>query len=322
MSTTGLYIGDTAIGKINVGTFSENGYDTSTATAGASDILTGKTAFGASGKVNGTMPNNGAVGETLNTSSTTYIVPKGYHNGSGSVSISLEEKTVTPSTTIQTVTPTAGKVLSKVIVNAVKQGGITPSGTINITTNGTYDVTAYASASVNVQSDGSSGIDTSDATITSGGQLLSGVTAYGADGKITGTITSRGAETITPSETAQTIPAGVYLSGTQTISAISKTHVGSGVTKQAAKTITPSTSTQTAVTSGVYTTGAITVNPIPSQYIITTDATAVANNIVSGKTAYVNGSKVTGTLVVQRYYTGSSAPSSSLGNDGDIYLRS
>lgn len=39
------------------------------------------------------------------------------------------------------------------------------------------------------------------------------------------------------------------------------------LTTQAAKTITPSTSTQTAVASGRYTTGAVTVAPIPSSYV-------------------------------------------------------
>lgn len=51
--------------------------------------------------------------------------------------------------------------------------------------------------------------------------------------------------------------------------------------------------------------------------------TITANNLVSGITAHdASGAPITGTLVVQRYYTGSTAPPASLGDDGDIYFQS
>lgn len=50
--------------------------------------------------------------------------------------------------------------------------------------------------------------------------------------------------------------------------------------------------------------------------------TVTANTLLSGSTAHDNtGTQVTGTVSFVTYYTGSSAPSSSLGNDGDIYLQ-
>lgn len=60
------------------------------------------------------------------------------------------------------------------------------------------------------------GTDTSDATGTAA-DLLAPKTMYGADGKKTGTIPSKGAQTYTPGTTDQTIAAGQYLSGAQTI---------------------------------------------------------------------------------------------------------
>lgn len=53
----------------------------------------------------------------------------------------------------------------------------------------------------------------------------------------------------------------------------------------------------------------------------TNDADSAEGDIILGRTAYVKGQKITGTMVVQHYYTGSSAPDSGIGQDGDIYLQ-
>lgn len=96
--------------------------DVSSVTAVAGDVLANKVIVNASGQnIAGTMPNNGAVSKTLDATedNQSYTVPAGYHSGSGHVSISLEEKSATPTTSAQNITPTSGKVLSKVTVAAI-----------------------------------------------------------------------------------------------------------------------------------------------------------------------------------------------------------
>lgn len=62
-------------------------------------------------------------------------------------------------------------------------------------------------------------VDSSDANVTAN-KMLAGYSGYANGRKVDGNIQSRQAATITPSTTAQEIPAGVYLEGKQTISAI------------------------------------------------------------------------------------------------------
>ena len=62
-------------------------------------------------------------------------------------------------------------------------------------------------------------VDSSDANVTAD-KMLAGYSGYANGRKVEGNIQSRQAATITPSTTAQEIPAGVYLEGKQTISAI------------------------------------------------------------------------------------------------------
>lgn len=324
-------------------------------------------------------------------------------------------KTITPSTLSQTVVASGVYTTGEITVEAV------PSETKNITSNGTYNPSIgkwFSSVNVNVP-DRIFNTQTKSVTPTEYEQIvvvdadydgLSSVTVGAISSTYIGSgVTRKSAATYTPTESEQTIAAGQYLDGVQTISAIPSTYVGSGVPTQSAKTVTPSTSVQTAVSSGTYVTGDIQVAAMPTgelstptintstgvittgvstagylgtdatkilqlatktvativpstvdqtiaaeQYLTgiqtikgdanlvaeniasgvsifgvtgthssidTSDATAADADIISGKTAYVNGSKVTGTLVVQNYYTGTTAPESITGEDGDLYFK-
>lgn len=109
------------LSKVTVAAIPSAYKDTTNVDATAADVLAGKTIVTGSGEVEGTMTNRGAISKTLDatTGNQSYTVPAGYHNGSGAVTIVLEEKSATPTTASQNITPTAGKVLSKVTVAAI-----------------------------------------------------------------------------------------------------------------------------------------------------------------------------------------------------------
>ena len=75
-------------------------------------------------------------------------------------------------------------------------------------------------------------------------------------------------------------------------------------------------------------TGVIPVPEIPSRIAAiqtgsdVSGVTAVESDVVAGKVFVdASGAEKTGTLVVQTYYYGPSAPSADLGADGDLYFK-
>ena len=137
-------VGYYALSSVTVGAIPNAYQDVSSVNAAAGDVLTGKIYVTADGTVTtGTMPNNGAVNKTLDVTTISYAIPKGYHSGTGKVQIVLETKTVTPTKSVQDITPTAGKVLSKVTVAAIPDNYIDTSDADAVAANILADKTAY-----------------------------------------------------------------------------------------------------------------------------------------------------------------------------------
>ena len=116
-------------------------------------------------------------------------------------------------------------------------------------------------------------------------------------------------KTVTPTESQQTVTPDTGYDGMSqvTVEAVPAGYIGSGVTKKAAATYTPK-STDQVIAAGQYLSGAQTIKG---------DANLVGGNILAGKSIF----GVAGTVVIQKFYIGSSEPSSSTGSNGDLYLQ-
>lgn len=146
--------------------------------------------------------------------------------------------------------------------------------------------------------------DTSDATAAAA-DILKDKTAYVNGSKVTGTIPSKAAATYTPGDIAQEIAAGQYLSGKQTVAAV-PTETKEVTPGASAQDVTPTSGKYLSKVSVAGDADLVSANikagvnifgvDGKSSVVDTADATATAANMLSGKTAYVNGSKVTGTI--------------------------
>lgn len=137
--------------------------------------------------------------------------------------------------------------------------------------------------------DGRTLIDISGDTVTAE-KMLSGTTAHDKSGaQVTGSIQSKSATSYNTSQSDQTIEAGQYLEGAQTIrkvvtSGISASNIKAGISVKVGDELD---------------TGRI--EDVTGTY--TSDATAGQLDIRNGKSAYVNGSKVWGTMPDKAAYT-------------------
>mgnify|MGYP006894420540 FL=1 len=227
----------------------------------------------------------------------------GFVTGGASGAV-LQSKTVSPSESAQTIKADNGyDGLSQVTVNAVSKtyvgSGVTKKSAATYTP-GTSDQSIASGQYLN----GTQTIK-GDSNLTAA-NIKSGVKIFNVTGSYAGSSSGGNSpklqtKTATPSESTQTISPDSGYDGLSsvTVNAVSKTYVGSGVTKKAAATYTPKTSDQS-IAASQYLSGAQTIKG---------DANLVAGNIKSGVSIF----GVTGT------YAGGGSSGGSGNNNVEAY---
>ena len=184
------------------------------------------------------------------------------------------------------------------------------------------DVTYQAVPSVEIPISGSDEvaqfIDTSDATLNSGSQMLDGVTAYADGVKITGTIPSKSSSDLTASGATVTVPAGNYASQASKSVASGKVTPPSSITGTGAQRVvnansitlnktvsaTPTVTTEGYVTSGtagnvsVSLTASLTTQGTTTYTPTTTDQTISGDTFLTGTQTISGDPNLVGSNIV------------------------
>ena len=255
---------------------------------------------------------------TAGTSNITVQADSGY-DGLDTVTVQptpTETKTVTPSTSAQTITPSAGKYISSVSVDAVSLTGDAGTGNVlsgktyykdsltkqtgTMTNNGAVSQALNCGGSYTVPEgyhDGTgsvtanslasqTGVDSGKTAVTAGA-MLSGYQGWVNGSKVSGTISSKAAATYNTSSSDQTISSGQYLSGTQTIRAVTTSGISAANIKDGAviKVGDAGSATRIANVTGTFT---------DASTVSSGQTAAAAAQIKSGYSAWVDGAEVKG----------------------------
>lgn len=227
------------------------GIATSDADATADDILSGSTAYVNGVKLTGTMANRGTVNDTIDTVSEVVTIAQGYHSGSGTVQIASAEQ-------------------AKIVAGNIKDG------TTILGVTGTFTDASTVS---------------SGQTAAAAAQILEDYSAWVDGVEVQGTMANNGAVggDISTKAGTVTVPAGYTTGGTVGISSAEQAKILEGNIKAGVVIL--------GVT-GTYTGEALTTATIVTTPFITDKTYTAAQVVPSGKTYYSDTSLTTsvGTL--------------------------